>query len=70
MTKGKPFSQIHDVDTTLVDITINIRQEYKVKLPDAIIAATALAKDLTLISRNLKDFHGITDLKFINPYEL
>lgn len=70
LQKFVSFSKIHSVDKSLVDITINIRQEYKIKLPDAIIAATALANDFTLISRNTKDFQGITDLKYINPYDL
>ena len=48
--------------------TIDIRKAYKIKLPDAIIAATALVYDLTLISRNDEDFRKITGLKYINPF--
>ena len=47
----------------------NIRQAYKIKLPDAIIAATALVYDLTLLSRNISDFGGISGLKIVNPWE-
>jgi predicted nucleic acid-binding protein len=50
--------------------TINLRKKRKIKLPDAIIAATALVYHLTLISRNSKDFDGINGLEFINPHEL
>lgn len=50
--------------------TINLRKIRKIKLPDAIIAATALVHNLTLISRNSKDFDGIDGLEFINPYDL
>ena len=50
--------------------TIRLRKKRKIKLPDAIIAATALVHDLTLISRNSKDFDGIEGLEFINPYDL
>jgi predicted nucleic acid-binding protein len=50
--------------------TIALRKERKIKLPDAIIAATALVNSLTLISRNTKDFEGIEGLEFINPYDL
>ena len=42
---------------------------YRIKLPDAIIAATALAYDLTLLTRNTADFGGIGGLKIINPWE-
>jgi predicted nucleic acid-binding protein len=48
--------------------TIEIRKANKMKLPDAVIAATALVHDLTLISRNDGDFKRIADLKYINPY--
>lgn len=52
-----------------VQKTIDLRKTHKIKLPDAIIAATALVHDLTLLSRNLSDFQYIDDLKVINPHE-
>ncbi len=39
--------------------TIRLRRNYKVKLPDAIIAATALAYDLPLVSAD----HGFSHIK-------
>ena len=48
--------------------TADIRKAHRIKLPDAIIAATALVYDLTLLSRNLSDFGGISGLKIINPW--
>lgn len=68
LEKFVAFSVKHDVNKDLIDTTIMIRQNYKIKLPDAIIAATALVYNLTLISRNSKDFGGIADLEFINPH--
>lgn len=50
--------------------TADIRKTYKIKLPDAIIAATALVYDLTLITRNTNDFKNIQGLNVINPYEM
>ena len=41
---------------------------HTIKLPDAIIAATALVYDLTLISRNVSDFKNIEGLKVLNPF--
>lgn len=35
---------------------------------DSLIAATALAHQFVLVTRNSKDFEGITDLKTINPF--
>jgi predicted nucleic acid-binding protein len=48
--------------------TIDIRKMRKIKLPDAIIAATALVYDLTLISRNDGDFKKIAGLNYLNPF--
>lgn len=47
---------------------VALRQERKMSLADAIIAATALAHDLPLVTRNVDDFKHITGLKLINPF--
>lgn len=49
--------------------TAELRKAYKIKLPDAIIAATALTYDLILLSRNLSDFGSLSELKIINPWD-
>ena len=49
--------------------TAELRKAHKIKLPDAIIAATALVYDLTLLSRNASDFSHITEIKIINPWD-
>jgi predicted nucleic acid-binding protein len=48
--------------------TIQIKRQYKIKLPDAIIAATAINQDAFLVTRNISDFKGITGLKIENPF--
>jgi predicted nucleic acid-binding protein len=60
-------SETIGLDEIVVDKTIEIRRSSKIKLPDAIIAATALVYDLTLLTRNIKDFQKIPGLKFLNP---
>lgn len=47
-----------------------LRKAYHIKLPDAVIAASALVNGLTLITRNIADFKNIRDLELINPWEL
>lgn len=49
--------------------TAEIRKAVRIKLPDAIIAATALVHNLTLVTRNAKDFNHISALPTINPWE-
>jgi predicted nucleic acid-binding protein len=38
-------------------------------LGDALIAATALVHDLTLVTRNVEDFQWIQGLLLLNPFE-
>jgi predicted nucleic acid-binding protein len=54
----------------IVDKTIEIRKIYKTKIPDAIIAATSLATDSVILTRNLKDFQIIKGVECINPHTL
>lgn len=60
----------NSIDEHIVAKTIEIRQKYRTKLPDAIIAATALVHNLTIITRNTADFKNIDGLNVIDPYEL
>lgn len=50
--------------------TVDIRKKTKIKLPDAIIAATAIVHNLTLLSDNDIDFLKVGKLKFFNPTKL
>jgi predicted nucleic acid-binding protein len=50
--------------------TADIRKKHKIKLPDAIIAATALVYELSLVSRNVSDFNNIDGLQLINPWDV
>jgi len=49
----------------------NLRALSKRTLPidDSIIAATALTNNMILVTRNIKDYIDIPDLKLINPWE-
>jgi len=64
------FAIIYHIDDEIIDKTIELRKKYKIKLPDAIIAATAIVNDFALISHNFKDFQRITELNYINSYQL
>ncbi len=63
------YSNVFPLDDSIVEKTIEIRRQYKIKLPDAIIAATALQFDFTLLT-NDKDFETVKDLKVQNPNDL
>jgi predicted nucleic acid-binding protein len=49
---------------------ISIRKQFNLKLPDAVIAATALKNGFTLISHNYKDFKKIEELQLLDPFEI
>lgn len=53
----------------VVQKTIELRKNHKIKLPDAIIAATSIAFSLTLITRNMTDFQKITGLACIDAHQ-
>jgi predicted nucleic acid-binding protein len=61
---------IFELDQEIKKEIINIRRDFKVKLPDAMIAATSRMNKLTLLTRNVKDFERIESLKLINPWEI
>jgi predicted nucleic acid-binding protein len=52
------------MDSFIKQKAIEIRQRNRVKLPDAIIAATAIHKGLSLVTAD-KGFQKITDLDLI-----
>ncbi|MBI2109708.1 PIN domain-containing protein [Candidatus Woesearchaeota archaeon] len=52
----------------IVRIAGDFRRKYGLMIPDSIIAASAIATDSTLITRNIKDFEKIPKLKIQKPY--
>lgn len=61
-------STILNISDDIVDKTIAIKKFKKIKLSDAIIAATALVYDLVLLTRNTSDFKNIKELDITDPY--
>ena len=56
-----------ELNPGIVETTIALRQQRKIKIPDAIIAATALQLSLPLVTHNFQDFQWITELELIDP---
>ena len=63
-------ASVLELSNKVVEESINIRKNHKIKLPDAIIAATALVNNLVVISRNVSDFKNIKNLQLIDPHNL
>ena len=63
------YAVIYHIDDEIIDKTIELRKRYKIRLPDTIIAATAIVNDFILISHNFRDFQKIRELNFIDSYQ-
>jgi len=61
------FELLHLSDE-IIDATIKLRRQRKVKTPDAIIAATALISKLCICTRNIHDFRNL-EADYVNPFE-
>ena len=46
---------------------VSLRQQRRMGLGDAIIAATAMVHNLTLVTHNTEDFRWITGLELLDP---
>jgi predicted nucleic acid-binding protein len=63
-------STVFNFNESIIVKTIEIRKNYRLKLPDAIIAATAVVNNFILITRNINDFAKVAGLKYVDPYYL
>jgi predicted nucleic acid-binding protein len=58
-TKAREFishATIFSLNKAIAEQSIQLRQQFKTKTPDAIIAATALVNNLTVVTNNTSDF--------------
>ena len=62
------LAEIINLSDEIVQRTISIKRQNKIKTPDAVIAATCLVNDSTLVTRNISDFAKIDGLRIYNPF--
>jgi len=53
-----------DITSEIKDICINLRKKYSLKLPDALVLATALFLNMPLVSAD-KDFAGVKEADIV-----
>ncbi|MBA3494777.1 MAG: type II toxin-antitoxin system VapC family toxin [Gammaproteobacteria bacterium] len=51
----------------IVQAAIVLRRNYRIKVPDAIVAATAKVLGLPLMTNNTEDFRRVAGLKLMDP---
>ena len=61
--------EVFNLTRQITEKTIEIRKQTKIKLPDAIIAASALVNKAVLVTANVKDFKMIDWISIINPLQ-
>lgn len=59
---------VHPVTEPILRQAAALRRQRRMKLGDSIIAATALALDAELVTRNTGDFRHVPQLRLINPF--
>jgi len=64
------LANVIEINKNIIDVTIALRKSHRIKLPDAIIAATAIVNDRQLVTRNISDFSNIKGLKVVNPWNI
>lgn len=57
------------VSDAVIRGAVDLRQRRRMSLGDALIAATALAHGLALVTRNAADFGWIDGLALVNPFD-
>jgi len=62
--------EVFPISQAVLDRAVALRQMRRMTLGDAIIAATALVYDRTLVTRNIEDFEWIGELILINPFNI
>lgn len=60
-----------NIDDAIIRTTIDLRRKNKIKLPDAIIYATALTQGMPLLTNNIADFKNLGNkVELIAPFHL
>lgn len=63
-------ARILPLSDVVLDHAVQLRQQKKMSLGDALVAATAVVHGLTLVTRNTDDFRWIDQLTLLNPFDL
>ena len=67
LTRMFDLTALYPITADIIGGAIRLRQQHKMSLGDAVIAATALKYRQTLATRNITDFEWVQGLTVINP---
>ena len=55
------------IDAAVIERAIEIRKSVRIKIPDALVAATAVIYEANLVTRNTIDFKNVRGLSILDP---
>jgi len=62
------LANVHLIDEEVAEEAIELKRSVRIKLADAVIAATALVNNLNLATRNVDDYKAVKTLRIFNPF--
>src|SRR4030043_1845043 len=62
------LANIYGLDEEIAEKAIALKRQSKIKLADAVIAATAIMNNFKLVTRNVDDYKMVKELKVFNPF--
>ncbi len=62
------LANVYVVDEDVAEQAIELKRQSKIKLADAVIAATAIVNDFKLVTRNVDDYKAVKGLEVFNPF--
>jgi len=62
-------ANVYYIDNVIENKAIEIKQENRIPIPDALISSTAVVNNYTIETRNEIDFIKINGLKIYNPFK-
>lgn len=63
-------ASILPITQPVLDKAVELRQAHRMSLGDALVAATCLVHNRTLVTRNTQDFAWIPALQVLDPFQL
>lgn len=58
-------TNVINLDIRIAELSAELRRWYKLKLADAVVAATAIITNSSLVTRNVYDFRKVKELKLL-----
>ena len=63
------LANVYLIDEDITEQAIDLKRRVKIKLADAVIAATALVNNFILATRNVDDYKAVNELEIFNTFK-